>query len=215
MQRYDHDIRAFYRVDYRYGTALAANIADPKLHDLAVIQIKKPWNEYHYEIGNLWRWATYLRFSHCNSSPPTEGPKIDDGRQPGSAACPQFLKGVKFGVKLGDLVKVSVNCEQIGVEVASKSDVLWIGFFGEGSFNFVQGTGTVFAGLKAGGKIPETGVSVSAKEGLYLTIGSSGIRDVGMRVSTSGSYGLAGGPTVDMKGPGYQISWVSQAITFL
>jgi len=58
-------------------------------------------------------------------------------------------------------------------------------------------------------------VSVSAKEGLYLTIGSSGIRDVGMRVSTSGSYGLAGGPTVDMKGPGYQISWVSQTITFL
>jgi hypothetical protein len=86
--------------------------------------------------------------------------------------------------------------------------------FGEGSFNFVKGTGTLFAGVKAGGKIPETSISVSAKEGLYLTIGSSGIKDVGMRVATTGSFGLNGGPIVDMKGPAYQISWVSQEITF-
>src|SRR5204863_7960359 len=111
-----------------------------------------------------------------------------------------------FAVKLGDFVKFSANCEQLGVEVASKTDVLWVGGFAEGSFNFVKGTGTIFAGVKAGGKIPETGISVAAKEGLYVTVGASGIKDAGMRVSTTGSWGLAGGASVDMKGPAYQIS---------
>ena len=122
---------------------------------------------------------------------------------------------MKFSVKLGDFVKFSTNCEQIGLEVASKSDVLWVGFFGEGSYNFVKGTGTFFAGVKGGGKIPETGISVSAKEGVYMSVGPNGIRDVGMRVSTTGAFGLSSGPTVEMKGPGFQISWVSQTMTFL
>ena len=132
-----------------------------------------------------------------------------------SDACAPVLKGVKFAVKLGDFVKVKTNCEQINIEVATKSDVLWIGFFAEGSFDFVNGTGTLFAGVKGGGKIPETQTGVSAKEGIYLTVGGGGIKDIGMRVTTTGAFGTATGPIVEMKGPGYQISWASQTIRFL
>ena len=81
-----------------------------------------------------------------------------------------------------------------------------------GAIDFKHGTGTVFAGVKAAAKIPETNIGVSAKEGVYATFGGSGLRDIGMRVSTAGSFGLASGPTVDFKGPSYQISFVSQTI---
>jgi hypothetical protein len=215
MHAYDRVIRAHYRASYRYMTAVVANIADPQLHRLAMVEVKRSaWTDYLQLINQLRDWNGYLRLSNCDSSPPTENPKLDNGVQKDSAACPPALKGVKFSVKFGDLVKVSANCEQVGIEVASKSDMLWIGFFGEGSFNFVKGTGTIFTGVKAGGKIPETGISVSAKEGVYLTVGSTGVEDIGMRISTSGSFGVIGGPTVDVKGPSYQISWASQTITF-
>jgi hypothetical protein len=121
---------------------------------------------------------------------------------------------VKFSIKIGEFVKASVNCEQVGLEISSKGGALWAGYFGEGSYNFAKGTGTLFAGVKAGGKIPETNISVSGKAGLYLSIGGSGITDVGMRVSTSGAFGFVGGPTVDLKGPSYQISLASQTIRF-
>jgi hypothetical protein len=215
MHAYDRAVRTHYRLSYRYMTAVVANIADPQLHRLALLEVKRSaWTDYLQLINRLRDWNLAMKASNCDSVPPTETPKVDNGVQKDSAACPPALKGVKLAVKFGDFVKLSANCEQVGIEVASKSDVLWIGFFGEGSFNFVNGRGTIFAGVKAGGKIPETAISVSAKEGVYLTVGSSGFEDIGMRVATSGSFGAVGGPTVDMKGPSYQISWASQTITF-
>ena len=117
-------------------------------------------------------------------------------------------------MKMGDFLKVSANCEQIGLEVATKSSIPWVGGFAEGSFNFVKGKGTIFAGVKEALKIPATGIGVSAKEGVYFTVGCGGLEDVGLRVSTTGAFGLAAGPTVEMKGPQMQFSFVSQTITF-
>jgi hypothetical protein len=53
-----------------------------------------------------------------------------------------------------------------------------------------------------------------AKEGVYFTVGGGGIEDLGLRVSTTGAFGLAAGPTVEMRGPQFQFSFVSQTITF-
>src|SRR5262249_5670393 len=137
------------------------------------------------------------------------------GSQPEpDGGCAKFLKGVRFSVKLGSLLKIGANCEQLNVEVASKSDIVWIGGFAEASLDFKHETGTFFVGAKAGGKIPETNNSVSAKEGIYATFGADGLRDIGMRVATGASFGLAAGPVVDVKGPKYQISFVSQEISF-
>jgi tetratricopeptide (TPR) repeat protein len=215
MQAWDSAARTYYRANYRLWTAIVSNLADPLLHRIAYVELhREDWVMYYQELFNLSRWAEYLGFSNCHPSSPTADAELDQGSAPTTPACPAFLKGVKFAVKIGDFVKFSANCEQFGLEVASKSDVLWVGGFAEASYNFVKGTGTIFAGMKGGGKIPETNVSVSAKEGLYLTIGADGIHDAGMRVSTTGSFGLVGGPTVDMKGFQYDISFVSQTITF-
>ena len=215
MQAYDQANRRLFAASYRFQSAVVANLADPKLHQLAMVYVKEDWTEYEQILVRLNAWAVALRWSNCPAEPPTENPKTDDGSLKNPTACAPELKGVKLSVKLGDFVKFSANCEQIGFEVATKSDILWVGLFAEGSFNFVNGSGTIFAGVKAGGKIPETQTGVSAKEGFYLTVGSSGIKDIGMRVTTTGAFGAASGPIVEMRGPGYQISWASQTITFL
>ena len=214
INRFDTAVRAFYRAQYRHRTALAANLADPKLHALAMARIQGDWAEYMLLLNQLSLWASYLGMSFCNPSAPNEQPKLDDGSAAEPEACDPFLKGVRFSVKVGAFLKFALNCEQMSFEVASKTDILWVGLFAEGSFNFVKGTGTIFAGAKAGAKIPETGIQVSAKEGFYLTVGSTGFKDVGMRVSTSGAFGLLSGPAGEMKGFGYDLSFASQTITF-
>jgi tetratricopeptide (TPR) repeat protein len=214
-QELDRSLRALYAARYRRETALAANIADPRLRALAVVRIQGNQVEYHQLISELRSWASWLGDAGCPATPTGAAVKTDDGfQQEPDGGCAPFLKGVRFAVKLGPYVKLGANCEQVTLEVAGKGDFLWIGPFAEASVDFKRGTGTVFAGGKAAAKIPETNVGVSAKEGIYATFGATGLRDIGMRVSTAGSFGLASGPTVDMKGPSYQISFVSQTIDF-
>jgi hypothetical protein len=214
-QEFDRSLRAVYAARYRRQTALAANIADPQLRQLALVRIEGDQVEYRQLVNELQAWGAWLGGSNCPTTPSTVAVKTDDGfQQEPDGGCAPFLKGVKFAVKIGPYVKLGANCEQVTLEVAGKGDFLWIGPFAEASVDFKRGTGTVFAGGKAAAKIPETNVGVSAKEGIYATFGATGLRDLGMRVSTAGSFGLAGGPIVDMKGPSYQISFVSQTIDF-
>jgi hypothetical protein len=212
-QEFDRSLRAVYGARYRRETALAANIADPQLRELALVRIEGNQTEYRQLISELGFWASWLGDAGCPASPSGEGVKTDDGfQQEPDGGCAPFLEGVKFAIKLGPYLKLGANCEQVTLEVAGKGGFLWIGPFAEGAIDFKHGTGTVFAGVKAAAKIPETNIGVSAKEGVYATFGGSGLRDIGMRVSTAGSFGLASGPTVDFKGPSYQISFVSQTI---
>jgi hypothetical protein len=210
---YDRASRAFDVPRYRFETGVLANLGDPLLRQYASVNQKiQWWWDYHDLIIQRAHWADWLKISQCNGSadagdPRLSQPSINDP----APGCAKFLEGVKFSVKFGDFLKFSTNCEQIAFEVASKSAIVWLGGFAEGSFNFVKEEGTIFAGAKGGLKIPETGISVSAKEGIYLTVGSGGVKDVGIRVSTAASFGLAAGPTVDMKGFAYSLSFVSKA----
>jgi hypothetical protein len=216
MHAYDTALRKYESARYRYESAVVANIAEPHLRAfLAAYQQQRWWLDYPSEILELWRWSIKLQSSACHPDAALEAnPQTDDGSTDDPKTCAQVLAGVKFSVKLGDYLKVSANCEQIGLEVAGGSSIPWVGGFGEGSFNFVKGKGTVFLGVKEALKIPATGIGVSAKEGLYFTVGGGGVEDLGLRVSTSGAFGLAAGPTVDLKGPQFQFSFVSQTVTF-
>jgi hypothetical protein len=78
MHAYDRAIRTH----YRYMTALVANLANPLLHRLAMVEVTlAAWNGYHFLITTLSRWSDYLRFSNCNSTPPTDDLKLDNGVQ--------------------------------------------------------------------------------------------------------------------------------------
>jgi hypothetical protein len=213
---YDRASRALDIPRYRFETGVLANLGDPLLRQYASMNQKiQWWWDYHGLIVQRASWASWLKISQCNGSTDAGDPRLSQPSIKDPApGCVKFLQGVKFSVKFGDFLKLSTNCEQVGFEVASKSDIVWLGGFAEGSINFVKGEGTIFAGAKAGAKIPETGISVSAKEGIYVSVAGSGIKDVGMRVSTAASFGLVGGPTVDMKGFTYSLSFVSRTETF-
>jgi hypothetical protein len=216
MHAYDRALRKYESARYRYESAVVANVAEPHLHDyLAAYQQQGWWLDYPSEILYERAWAIKLWGSNCHPEAPLEpNPQTDDGSNDNPKNCSQVLAGVKFAVKLGDYIKVSANCEQVGLEVAATGSIPWLGGFAEGSINFVKGTSTIFAGAKEAVKLPGTGIGVSAKEGVYLTLGGDGLEDVGLRVSTTGAFGLAAGPTVEMKGPQFQISFVSRTITF-
>jgi hypothetical protein len=216
MHAYDTALRKYESARYRYESAVVANIADPNLRAyVAAYQQQGWWLDYPAEIGYEWAWTLELTNSACHPDAPLESnPQTDDGSTDTPKSCSHFLAGVKFAVKLGDYIKVSANCEQVGMEIAAPSSIPWLSGFAEGSINFVKGKSTIFAGAKESVKLPGTGIGVSAKEGVYFTLGGGGLEDVGLRVSTTGAFGLAAGPTVEMKGPGFQVSFVSQTITF-
>jgi len=216
MHAYDTAMRKYESARYRYESAVVANIAEPHLRAyLAAYQQQGWWLDFPSELIKLRAWSIRLGVSACHPDAALEeNPQQDDGSNDDPKTCAQVLAGVKFSVKLGDYIKVSANCEQIGLEVAAPSSIPWVGGFAEGSINFVKGKSTIFAGAKEALKLPGTGIGVSAKEGVYLTMGGGGLEDVGLRVSTTGAFGLAAGPTVDLKGPGFQVSFVSQTIAF-
>ena len=216
MHAYDTALRKYASARYRYESAVVANVAEPHLRAfLAAYSQQGWWLDYPSEILYERAWSIKLWSSGCHPDAALEAnPQLDDGSTANPKSCAQVLAGVKFSVKLGDFLKVSANCEQIGLEVAAPSAIPWVGGFAEGSINFVKGKSTIFAGVKEAVKLPGTGIGVSAKEGVYFTMGGGGLEDVGLRVSTTGAFGLAAGPTVDMKGPGFQLSFVSQTIRF-
>jgi len=216
MHAYDTALRKYAAARYRYETAVVANVSEPHLRAfLAAYAEQLWWLDYPSQFLYERAWSIKLWTSACHPDAALQdNPQQDDGSTDDPKTCAQVLAGVKFSVKLGDFIKVSANCEQIGLEVAAPSSIPWVGGFAEGSINFVKGKSTIFAGAKEALKLPGTGIGVSAKEGVYFTMGGGGLEDVGLRVSTTGAFGLAAGPTVEMKGPQFQFSFVSQTVTF-
>jgi tetratricopeptide (TPR) repeat protein len=212
ISAYDTISREYFAAHYRFRSGLAAHVATPVLHDLLTAQLEgKGFTQYTSPLSEARYWAGQLELTGCN--PGSGGPPELDatgGENPEPEACSRFLRGVKFAIKV-EVFKLSINCEEISGELGPRQ---WIGPFVEGKGNFVKGTLTVFGGVKASGKIPETNIGVSAKEGVFVTVGSTGIKDAGIKVTTTGSFGTSTGHSVDIKGPGYTLGFVSQTIDF-
>lgn len=197
------DYAALVKLYYPLQTGIAAHISDPERHELESLQIDDlPDSQFNTWIPTYAGfWATYVRNSQCHQDAgPSEQPGPAQPETPHSPACPDFLKGVKFGWKIGSDAKLGVPfdislevaCEKVSLEVSGKvvGGDNWIGAFGEISYAPGAGKVTVFGGPKAGVKIPGTSLGGSFKDGIYVTVGSDGIRDVGFRASPSVEAGL-------------------------
>jgi Flp pilus assembly protein TadD len=198
----------------RFSSALAANISNPTAHALLQEYLNlAPVSgvEYTYLLSAGYSWAQSLDNSGCTGSTAPDPIETNDGTAAAPEPCAPFLRGVKFSVKIGKLFKFSTNCEALSGEIAASG---WIGPYGEGSYNFVKGKGTLVVGVKGSFKIPETNVGVSGKEGFYVSVDGSGRVDAGLRASTGATFGASTGHSIDIKGPGYSLSFVSQTITF-
>jgi tetratricopeptide (TPR) repeat protein len=216
MQNYVRDQAEFVRLYSRQATGLAANLADPALYEAAMLDIEQTIAmRANYVTTQAGFWAGPLRNSGCwGDAPAPEAPT--DGRDAAperSAPCPPFLKGVKFGFKVGKDPKmglpfdlaVDVNCEKVSIEIGAKvvGKDNYLGVFGQ--FDYAPGTGkvTLFGGPKASGKIPGTPLGGSIKDGLYVRFNRDGsLDDAGFRVSPgvqagAGPFTIKGGDSMD------------------
>ena len=97
-----------------------------------------------------------------------------------------------MSVALGDTMSVGVSCKSIGVEIGTEG---WLGAFASVEYEF-DGKVTVFAGPKAELGIEGLGTKVGMKDGLYITVDSKGIQDVGARIAFETSTAITPGVSV-------------------
>ena len=180
--------------EYQFDTALAADLANPVAHELALAQAR-----YVLEMGfNLRAVVSVALVTEtadriCSKSSAPSGTDVNGTLTAGGVPpCPSGLQGIDVGLSLG-FVSFSVNCEEVGVDVSSLS---WIGGFGNLSHNFRTGSTTIYVGPQVGVNVSvgPFGGGASARVGGYITIDASGtISDIGMRgqVSAGGSVGAA------------------------
>jgi tetratricopeptide (TPR) repeat protein len=209
MHNLDKVLRDHYQAEYRYTTALIANIEDPLLHELLMAELNtvRPW--YSLLLAAAIDWTLFQM--GCEDAPLAEQLKADEGTAETPERCAQFLRGVKFAIKLGRWFELSSNCESLSGELGVGAG--WIGAFVEASNNFATDELTVALGPKQ--SLDFGAGEVSAKEGVYVTVSDrNGLVDAGVKVETGGSLGLVGVSSVQMSGPGVTVSFVSGAVTF-
>ena len=181
--------------EYRFDTALAADLANPVAHQLALAQAR-----YVLDAGfNLTAVApaalvTSVGDRICAQQQTAAQQQDVNGSLSDLVVppCPSGLQGIDFSLNLG-LASFSINCEEVSVGASSPG---WIGAFGNISHNFRSGSTTIFAGPQVGTTIQvgPFGGGAQAQVGGYITISGEGtITDIGMRgqISAGGSIGPA------------------------
>lgn len=196
---FDDAQRKCFALSHWYTTAVAAQLGDPQWHEWAMLDAQTGAN------------LAYVQLLH-NS---TFGYRIAAGQGVGAAMRqrsveePEALENedspctgsATISIALTSAVSVSATCKSIGVEVGTEG---WLGAFASVEYEF-EGKVTVFAGPKAELGIEGLGTKVGMKDGLYITVDSKGIQDVGARVAFEGSTSA---------GPGVSVSTTYDSMDF-
>lgn len=163
-----NEVGLFSQREYRFQTALAANLADPVHHEYAMCLIRSlaiaRFMDVLSPVMAVTNWA-----SHYASSwriPVAAGEEPQDGEYPDAGMCPSHLKG-QYKVKVSfKFVELSGNCEKVGMEVSAGE---WIKAFGEVERTF-EGETSVFVGVAGEVRAPGAVVSPEAavKSGVFV-----------------------------------------------
>lgn len=188
----------------KFETALAANIADPKVRAALRAGIEASAKASFY--GPVVYGAILLSDVsdlYLTCAGPTPNVPLDLAELPNLDAdpCGGLLSGAKLKSKVpspalkasGLGLSFSLSCKKIDIELSTSSllDVKWLGGFASASLDW-NGNATFFTGVKAELKLPSgapVAGGVGAKEGIYIKFGKDGIEDAGMRVELKGSLG--------------------------
>jgi tetratricopeptide (TPR) repeat protein len=169
---------------YEYGTAVAANLANPAAHDTVVLLTRAEiWDAYStYVLQRVASWAQAEKdYSECIESTGTDQSETAPGDEPAGLACPPQLDALNLSINLG-VIKLAVKCESISASTGLPGVVAP---FGNVSYAFGSGQTTAFVGLKTGiSDLP--GFDVGAKGGFYMTWDAHGnATDCGLRATAS------------------------------
>ncbi len=177
--RLEGALREEWSAKYHDLTGLAANLKDPSYHALAVNHIRKEeagaYSRLLGAIGTL--YSGYMSKKD-----------LPDGEEPGEDEvpnCPDRLKGQGLEGDL-KLFSVSLSCDTVEVQIQTEG---WLGAFAK--VEITTSDFTVMAGPTASGELFGGGGSV--EDGIYLTVGQEGVKDVGFRVTFERSLEIAPG----------------------
>jgi hypothetical protein len=210
MHAYLADLLTLIQAEYRHGTALAANLANPTLRaDLMATEKTWVFAEYGGITQQAHYWASFMFNANVvdrntgvgysaggcvpNQTPaqalPVTAPKLPD---PFSCKA-TFGDAPAIAINLL-VVSLSISCEEVDAEIAAPE---LLGPFISGGYNWVSGQVTVFGGVKAGGHFLDTPLGGELDAGVYITVDRSGVQDVGVRATASGGFDVgAVTPTV-------------------
>lgn len=196
---------------YATMTGAAANLADPLNHEFVSLLIEHDmetdvaWRLHtlHGYAGTVWARWTYCEGMEEEAQTQPSEPEFDWALQ-----CPQALTRNKLAISLIDVVQVRANCEVLEVEVAGPT---WLTMFGQVTVDYKNKTTTFFAGAKI--QSPPGAVRLGVNEGFFVSVGENGVKDLGMKVSTSVDVGI-GQFTGAVDGPGFEFG-VAPAVEYL
>lgn len=215
---FDTAHREFLEAAYRHMTAVVANIAAPAEHELAQVGIERDiytaWYEHILDTDSFFPMAErVLKFDCVEPTAEATGEDLPNIEPEKADRCPEALKGNNKAKVDLEVVEVSFNCEQIGVELSA--DVAWwVGLFTEVTVTF-EGEVTITAGIKTDvGLVGVPGVGIpsdiGAKAGVFLKVGEGPdgwvIKDVGVSGEVSSSRGT--GPLGIESSTGFEYSYL-------
>jgi hypothetical protein len=184
---------------YRYETAIAANFADPLLHQSEVLSAEAEFQaEYNRLQADAWLWtAAIAGLEPCQGIGNGDPPQDSQTAPPPGEACQgaaKILRG-KFPLFDADGIKgeLKVRCEEFAFEVEGATDMPGIKAFAEVGHNNTNGQTTAFVGVKAGLDLgPFSG---SFKNGVAFVSDEGGLKDVVWRF----------GPSAEVSGNTFQV----------
>ncbi len=202
-QALDAAVGKYWKAYARYATGLAANLSIPLYRQTAQNMIKQEaWYLYYgVLVGGLQSWTQneFTWRDQCTGPAQAPNPALAPppaAPDPAIEPCPNgILEHSKAGIKIPDMghgiptygISIKINCEKLSITKEAKiNDFVKAFVTGEG--NFRQGKLTVVGGLKVGINTPG-GIEVGPafKEGFYITIDHSGVKDFGVKLDLQGS----------------------------
>lgn len=174
---------------YAAMTGTAANLADPLFHEYVSLRIEHEMEgDVAWRLHTLNRYAATVsaRWGYCEGVEETAQAQASEPTFTRAAQCPAALTRNKMGIGLiPGILQLRLNCEVLEVEANTPG---WLSIFGQVSVDFRNKTSTFFAGGKISS--PSGMAQLGINEGFYVSVGENGIKDLGMKVSSSVDVGM-------------------------
>lgn len=188
---------------YAAMTATAAHLSDPLNHEFVSLMIEHDMEtdvDWRLHVLNSYAGTIWAHWSYCEGIQETAPTEASEPAFEWAAQCPAALTRNKMGLNLiPNILQFRVSCEVLEVEATGPG---WLTIFGQVTVDFRNKTTTIFAGGKI--KSPPGAVQLGINEGFYVSVGESGVKDLGMKVSTSTDVGadqfvgVVDGPSVEL-----------------
>ncbi|MXI30802.1 hypothetical protein GRW10_22565, partial [Escherichia coli] len=104
--------------------------------------------------------------------------------------CKATFDGMSVSLSI-HVLSLEMNCDGISLGAATPG---WIGAFGNIATSFGSDEYTVLVGIQEGVGIPNTPVSISSSQGVYVTWGNNGVVDAGAAITSGIKIGAGAGP---------------------